>query len=238
MRKIELKGESMHRDPVPFANGPKRSCRSSYLVLIVALFALTGCAVGSGVQHRSDVEQVREKTLITPLEDGRSGFVIQEPQGLDAGTQRDFTLAIGLLQERGYEPAIELLLKVVEQAPEHAAPCINLGMAYRQLGELEQAETYLRKALELVPAHPVASNEYGLLLRQQGRFAEARAIFEQTLARFPAYLPAQRNFAILCDLYLGDLSCALDHYEFYHNNRPEDEQVSMWIADLRLRLGQ
>jgi tetratricopeptide (TPR) repeat protein len=84
----------------------------------------------------------------------------------------------------------------------------------------------------------VASNEYGLLCRKTGRFAEARAIYEKAIARFPEYYPLHRNLGILCDLYLNDPACALEHYEIYSKARPKDAQVTLWIADVRARLGR
>jgi tetratricopeptide (TPR) repeat protein len=84
----------------------------------------------------------------------------------------------------------------------------------------------------------VACNEYGLLCRKTGRFAEARAIYEKAIARFPEYYPLHRNLGILCDLYLNDPACALEHYEIYSNAMPKDAQVTLWIADVRTRLGR
>jgi len=92
--------------------------------------------------------------------------------------------------------------------------------------------------LSLVPEHPVACNEYGLLCRRSGRFAEARAVYEKSITRFPNYFPLHRNLGILCDLYLNDPACALEHYEIYSAARPENKQVKLWIADLRARLGR
>ena len=43
---------------------------------------------------------------------------------------------------------------------------------------------------------------------------------------------------MLCDLYLADLECALDNYEAYMATVPSDDEASMWIADLKLRMGQ
>ena len=56
--------------------------------------------------------------------------------------------------------------------------------------------------------------------------------------RFPEYYPMHKNLGILCDLYLNDPACALEHYEIYSKAMPEDAQVKLWIADVRARLGR
>jgi Flp pilus assembly protein TadD len=168
--------------------------------------------------------------------DGRAGFIITETPSMDAEARKDFEQAIVMMKNEEYDNAIELLEKVIERSPGVTAPYVDLAIAYKHIDQLEQAEKHLKTALELVPEHPVASNEYGLLLRKAGRFAEARTIYEKTLATFPDYHPARRNLGILCDLYLNDQACALEQYEIYSEAMPKDEQVKMWVADLRARL--
>ena len=133
---------------------------------------------------------------------------------------------------------IEMLESVVETAPHLTAPRIDLGIAYHQSGNLEAAERNLLLALEANPDHPIAHNELGILQRKSGRFAEARRSYEAALAIYPGYHYARRNLAILCDLYLGDLNCALGNYEAYMATVPSDDEVSMWMKDLRYRIGQ
>ena len=206
--------------------------------LIVPLF-LSGCATEFKIKPAPVIEEASlpKGPTVKRLENGRQGFMITEVPRMDEASRRDFDRAVALLNDGEYNQAIEILEKIIGQSPGVTAPYINVAIAYGRLGKLEQAEGHLKTALSLFPDHPVACNEYGLLYRQTGRFAEARAIYEQALARFPEYHPLHRNLGILCDLYLNDPACALEHYKIYSQARPEDQQVTLWIADLRTRLG-
>jgi Tfp pilus assembly protein PilF len=210
------------------------------VVLMTVLWVLSGCATSGKVKRASAVLGLSgaKGPSVARLEDGRQGFIIKEVPQMDAASHRDFERAVAMLEKQDYGRAIDLLEKVIAQSPGVTAPYINIAIAYQHIGKPEQAEEHLKTALRLVPEHPVACNEYGLLYRKSGRFAEAREIYEKTLARFPDYYPVHRNLGILCDLYLNDSACALDHYEIYSQNRPEDRQVKLWIADLRIRFGQ
>ena len=169
---------------------------------------------------------------------GERGFIISERVRAGSGVRADFEQALRLLDQEQYEAGIALLVEVTGAAPRATAAHIDLGIAYGRVGDLERAEASIRKALELNPRHPVAHNELGILYRRAGRFEEARQSYEKALALYPDFHFARRNLAILCDLYLSDPRCALEHYELYANAAPDDESAAMWIADLRNRIGE
>jgi len=226
----------------------------------MALLVLAGCATGGKAKATPVADEASVAMLpsvgaakagpvvenppvvtgpsVAKLEDGREGFIITEVPTVDEGSRRDFERAVALLTDQDYGQAIDLLEKVIERSPGVTAPYIDIAIAYLHVGKPELAEKHLQTALALVPGHPVACNEYGLLFRKAGRFAEARAMYEEATRRFPDYAPAHKNLGILCDLYLDDPACALDQYEIYSNGRPEEEQVKLWIKDLRARLGR
>jgi Tfp pilus assembly protein PilF len=206
---------------------------------MIVFSAFTGCVTLGKVKPFRDAQEPpsAQGLSVERLTDGREGFIITETSRMDAASRRDFERAIGRMHDEEYGQAVDLLEKVIEKSPRVTAPHINMAIACRRLGKLEQAEEHLKTALDLVPDHPVAGNEYGLLCREAGRFDEARTIYEKVVARFPDYYPVHRNLGILCDLYQNDLACALEHYEIYSRAMPEDKQVKLWIADLRARLG-
>jgi Tfp pilus assembly protein PilF len=211
-----------------------------FTILVAVLPVLAGCATDGKVNPAQAVQKpsVAEGPSVKRLEDGREGFVIMEVPHVDEAARRDFERAVAMLNDQEYGQAVDLLEEVIAQSPGVTAPYINIAIAYQHLGDLNKAEAHLKTALGLVPEHPAACNEYGLVCRKTGRFAEARAIYEKAIARFPDYYPVHRNLGILCDLYLKDSACALEHYEIYSGARPDDKRVKSWIADLRARMGR
>lgn len=200
--------------------------------LIVAVFAalvISACAGSGRVAERPPVRVEIQDAV---------GFTITEGARISANVRVDYDRAAELLDRGNIAQGIELLETIVTSSPELSAPRIDLGIAHHQAGNLEAAEEHLRRALETNPGHPIAQNELGIVLRKTGRFAESKRSYEAALAVYPGYHYARRNLAVLCDLYLADLDCALRNYEAYMATVPDDDEASMWIKDLQYRMNQ
>ncbi|MDZ7750039.1 MAG: tetratricopeptide repeat protein [Halofilum sp. (in: g-proteobacteria)] len=118
-----------------------------------------------------------------------------------------------------------------------AGPYVNIGIAYRAVGEPDKARTALRAALERDPENGPAYNQLGLLHRQAGRFEEARDTYTDGIDEVPDYARLYRNLGILCDIYLQDPPCALENFRAYQaRTDDDDETIKRWIADVERRV--
>jgi Flp pilus assembly protein TadD len=214
-----------HTDSAP----PHPAARAAWLT--AALIAALGSpyAVAAKRAERAPAVEVTQDA---------SGFTLTQEVRVSGEVRADYDSATRLLQQQRYAEGIPLLVKVTERAPTAIAPHIDLGIAYGRVGDLDRAEASLQKALQIDPNHPIANNELGMVYRKKGRFADARASYEKALALYPSFHYAHRNLAILCDLYLQDLNCALQHYEAYRLAAPNDPEAVKWIADLHNRTGR
>ena len=196
-------------------------------LLVVCATALSGCSTTGSPRSRGSIDV-----------DEAVGFTITEEARVTGGMRSDYRTALGYLEQGRHEEGVALLEDVADATPQLSAPRIDLGIAYRRAGNFEAAERNLLLAIEANSKHPAAHNELGIVYRQTGRFTEARASYETALAIYPGYHYARRNLAVLCDLYLSDPGCALENYEAYMTMVPSDDKTSIWIADIRARLGQ
>jgi Flp pilus assembly protein TadD len=201
------------------------ACRAA--LLAAAALAVVGCATTEPTRARSTIETQKEV-----------GFTITEDARVGASVHADYLAALTHLEQGRHAEGTALLEAVAKASPRLSAPRIDLGIAYHRAGDFEAAERNLLLALESNPGHPIAHNELGIVYRKTGRFAQARQSYEAALAIYPGYHYARRNLAVLCDLYLADLACALENYDAYMETVPSDDEASMWIADLRTRIGQ
>jgi Flp pilus assembly protein TadD len=197
----------------------------SVLVAIAAL-SVSAC-VTSGARRAARVEFTED-----------SSFTITEEVRVSSRVRADFESALRSLAQEDYDSGIALLVDVTEAAPYLTTAHIDLAIAYGRVNDLESAETSIKKALDLNPRHPVALNELGIIYRRTGRFTKARGSYEEALELYPDFHFARRNLAILCDVFLADLECALEHYQYYTKVVPDDEAVAIWVADLRARAGK
>ncbi len=207
--------------------GIKNRFASSALALAAAACLLSACATTQTPRGSARIE-IQEAV----------GFTITEEARIGGNIRADYESALALLEQGRHEQGVALLETVAENAPQFSAPRIDLGVAYHRVGDLEAAERNLLIALEQNFDHPIAHNELGIVYRKSGQFAKARAAYENALAIYPGYHFARRNLAILCDLYLADADCALEHYEAYMATVHDDDEATMWITDLRNRSGR
>jgi len=201
--------------------------RRRLALLTASAFLVSACATTETTHPPARIE-IQEEV----------GFTITEDARIGGDVRADYEESLTYLEQGRHDEGIVLLEAVAEAVPELSAPRIDLGIAYHQAGNLEAAERNLLLALESNPDQPVAHNELGIVYRKTGRFDQAKKSYEAALAIYPGFHYARRNLAILCDLYLADLNCALENYEAYMTTVPSDDEASMWISDIRYRLEQ
>ncbi len=93
-------------------------------------------------------------------------------RGVEAYNRRDFFTAAKEFQE------------AVREHPGYADYHFALAMAWRELGELDQAVDALEEALKINPHFVQAKNELAILTAMRGNEAEAGDLFSEAVAQF------------------------------------------------------
>ena len=106
-------------------------------------------------------------------------------------------LGILAAQEGKTDDAIEYFQKALQMSPEHVVALANLGNAYRQKKDWQNARQALERALRVNPEDAVANYGLGMVYAQNSDTEHAYEYLKKALAAKPAYPEALNNLGIL-----------------------------------------
>jgi Flp pilus assembly protein TadD len=207
------------------------------MLLPVIAATLAACATTSTPKKVVQAEEAPESSSRTEV-DELVGFTIVEEGKITADVRTQYAEALRLIEAGDRDRGMDILEAIAAEAPYLSAPLVDLGIEQHKAGDHAAAEQSLKRAIEAAPEHPVAHNELGIVYRKMGRLNDARRHYEIALEIYPGYHFARRNLAVLCDLYLDDLDCALENYDAYLFMVPDDAEAEMWVTDVRMRIDQ
>jgi len=87
--------------------------------------------------------------------------------------------AVAAVNREAYERAVDLYMKILEQAPDHVITYLNLGNVYSVVQEFEKAEQAYRKTLEINPFYVFGSLSLAKLYLQTNRPNQAVAVLKK-----------------------------------------------------------
>jgi tetratricopeptide (TPR) repeat protein len=213
---------------------PRAGEGAKRLLAACGLALLGACANAPAVVHKP-VEAVQQVVNTTATAVAAAVPAMTEAP-VPPEAQRAFDAARADLRAGRTAEAERGFRDVIAKYPELGGAHANLGLMLRNAGKHDESIAALERAVKVSPKRPVFHNQLGVSLRHKGHFQKARHAYEQAIALDEDYADAHLNLGVLHDLYLGDPSLALVHYERYLAIAPAgDATVGKWVADLRNR---
>ena len=194
---------------------------------------LTSCANLPSLKKSTTASKTSAKTEKSASKS--AGKILAQPNfRISKKTASAYNTALKHMRAKNYDTAILEMQKVAKMDERISGPWVNIGVAHKELGDMAKARTAFEKALKINPYNPYALNQLAILNREDGKFEEAEQLYMRALSAYPDYKNAHLNLAILCDVYLRKIDCALGHYQEYLKlTGGEDKQVIAWMSQLK-----
>lgn len=143
--------------------------------------------------------------------------------------------ALSQMDLGNHDSALSTFASVSKLDDSLSGPYVNQGLIHLKQGQDELAEKAFEEALSRNASNVVALTQLGVLQRKNGDFKAAKKSYEAALSHNANYPNAHLNLGVLCDIYLQDKQCALEHYQAYQSLQ-QDEDVNNWLIDLKAQL--
>lgn len=147
----------------------------------------------------------------------------------DSASEDPFGYALRLLQRGELSGAVPLLESLLVAAPENAEVLYNLGMAYSDLGRVDEATSLLSQVVEIDPENANAFVALGVARQRKGESSEALESLRRAVSLDPANSYAHRNLGGVLAA-LGGFKEAEPHLREAVKLAPDDQQAVYGLA--------
>ena len=100
-----------------------------------------------------------------------------------------------LLQNRNYEEAESIILKMIKKSPPECADLVNLATIYGARSDWDKLEKFSLKALAIDSDSAEAKNNLAIALKNKKKYSQATSILKEIISQYPLYLDPYFNLA-------------------------------------------
>lgn len=168
--------------------------------------------------------------------------VTRAPASLPAVNESSIDVAdsvsegLRFFNQRNYEAAAEVFLKLSQGPKPSPVALINLGMTYKKRNDFRTARQYISEALEVDPTNPVGLNDLAVLSDEENDRERAIELFRKSISNLPehsAYLDPILNLGKVYEKR-GEWSLALESYAKY-SVHPKADPALRKVLQRRIR---
>lgn len=133
------------------------------------------------------------------------------------------------LSQQKYELALVHFSEALARDPAAADLHILMGVAYGNLGQVQDARKHFEAARNIDPMLAAAEERLGDLCAQQQEFVEARQHYEAALRQHPELFETRERLAEI-QVELGSISDAIRHYDELLRSQPGNANVLVALS--------
>lgn len=208
--------------------------KSSFFSLPIGRFDLSQLPLGSQTIGTDEFKQaVLEHFAKQYAQQGQQAVVFVDDEKISvlvvSAGQDPFDFVLTMLQSGQIREAIPFLETITKERPDNVGILYNLGVAYSEVEEFDEAIIRLKRAVRLAPSHAHAWTAIGVAYQRMGEHEKAIEPARKAVEADPTDGYAQRNLGALL-LGLSQFGEALEHFRIARKSLPKDPQTLYGLA--------
>ncbi len=157
-----------------------------------------------------------------------------ESNSISTGDREKYKSGLIALNNNEDATAEGIFNEFLQDTPELAGPYTNLALIHFKRQEYDQSLELVNKALIRNPEQAQAYQLRAQIFVAKRKINEAKKDYIKAIELDPDYINAHYNLALLYDIYLQEITLAINHYEIYLSLIKEpDETTQEWVNHLK-----